>query len=697
MNKPDPADLNSERLCALGLAYKAQSKIAEAIAMHQRAIDLKPNSPEAHYNLGTMFLETGDLAKAIVSYRNAIAYKPDFPAAYCNLGTAYKKQGQLNDAAASYRRAIALDPTYAAAYMNLGNTLKEQGNFEEAIDTYGEAARLNPDHPEVHYNVGVTLLKAEDSVSAINSLRRAITLRSDFAEAHCSLGEALKGQGQWQQAIISFERAIGCKPNYPEAYANLGATYMNAYRIAEAAAMYERAIALKNDYADAYCNLAAVQKEQGKVSEAIRNFRKAADLNPELWIAKSNLLFCLNYDDEVTAQEVAEVHRNFGRGIPKSKPSELRYNNPGSSARKLQIGYLSPDLRQHSVSYFIEPLLRYHNSSAVEVHCYADLIEQDAVSARLATYTRHWVIAGRLSDDALARRIREDQIDILVDLAGHTAKNRLRVFAAKPAPIQVSWLGYPNTTGLQSIDFRIVDAITDPIGESDRLCTEHLVRLEGGFLCYAPPKDAPEVAPPPFEKCGFVTFGSFNSPAKLSNSTLLTWARILEAVPGSRLTLKGMPFSDSDTRALYFNRFVECGIPVERVELVGWQSSNFEHLKHYDRIDVALDPFPYNGTTTTCEALWMGVPVVARRGDRHAGRVGASLLTQAGLADLIADSADSYVGIAKNLADDLERLKFLRRTLRPHLAASTLCNGESFARKMEAAYEDMWVTSCLHK
>ena len=305
-------------------------------------------------------------------------------------------------------------------------------------------------------------------------------------------------------------------------------------------------------------------------------------------------------------------------------------------------------------------------------------------------YADHWLVTVGLSDDDLAERIRTDGIDILVDLAGHTAKNRLGVFARKPAPVQVTWLGYPNTTGLKAIDYRLVDAVTDPVGQADAWASESLVRLEGGFLCYAGSKDAPEPTMPPCLTTGTVTFGSFNNPAKLSEATLDTWARLLARLPQARLLLKGNPFADAATRALFLSRLSERGVAAERVELVAWLPSEATHLALYNRVDVALDPFPYNGTTTTCEALWMGVPVVTLRGDRHAGRVGASLLTQVGLTDWIAGSVEEYLQIAATLAGNPQHLNDLRRTLRPRLAASPLCDGRAFARKIEATYRTMW-------
>jgi predicted O-linked N-acetylglucosamine transferase (SPINDLY family) len=374
-------------------------------------------------------------------------------------------------------------------------------------------------------------------------------------------------------------------------------------------------------------------------------------------------------------------------------PKPDTYINDRTDGRRLKVGYVSPDFRQHSVAYFLEPLLRSHDRKVIEVFCYAEVGWPDTVTERFKQLADHWVTTVGMSDDATAERIRRDGIDILVDLAGHTSKNRLPVFARKPAPVQVTWLGYPNTTGLTAIDYRFVDAVTDPEGETEALASETLVRLPGGFLCYGGPDDAPAPGPVPSLTTGTVTFGSFNNPAKLSAATLDAWADVLARLPQARLLLKGKPFADPATRALYLDRLAKRGVAVERIELVAWLPEE-GHLALYNRIDIALDPFPYNGTTTTCEALWMGVPVITLRGDRHASRVGASLLTQTRLTDLIADSVEAYVETAVALAGDPARLSELRQSLRPRMAASPLCDAPAFADKIEHAYRTIWQRWC---
>jgi predicted O-linked N-acetylglucosamine transferase (SPINDLY family) len=346
------------------------------------------------------------------------------------------------------------------------------------------------------------------------------------------------------------------------------------------------------------------------------------------------------------------------------------------------------------VAWFLAPLLEAHDRQAVEVFGYADVPRPDATTRRFETLCDHWLSTAGLSDAALIERIRADGIDVLVDMAGHAGGGRLAVFARHPAPVQVDWLGYLNTTGLKAMDYRLVDDITDPPGEADRFATETLVRLPRGWACFEPAPEAPEPGPPPSLADGRVRFCSFSSPAKLGERVLDAWSEILRRTPGSRLLLKGASLSDDGARAQLLGRFADRGVSADRVDLIGWIPGAAEHLALYNTADIALDPFPHNGVTTTCEALWMGLPVVALLGDRHAARISASFLTRVGLEELIAPDLAVYADIAVRLAADPARLAELRRTLRPRMAGSPLCDAPGFARQVEAAYRAMWRRWC---
>jgi predicted O-linked N-acetylglucosamine transferase (SPINDLY family) len=602
--------------------------------------------------------------------------------------------GQLGAAEACYRQVLAAQPNLAEAHSNLGNALAAQGKLGEAVAAYREAIGIKPDLAEVYSNLGNALTAQGNLDEAVAACRRAIGIKSNYAEAHSNLGNALGAQGKLDEAVAAYRQAIGIKPDLPETHSNLGGALAAQGRLDEAVAALRQAISIKPDYAAAHSNLGGALAKQGRLDEAIAAYRQAISIKPDYAKAFSSLLLCLNYDDRSTNDQLFAAHREWDERYGQRAPRFTVYPNDRDPARRLRIGYLSPDFRQHSVAYFVEPLLSGHDRQKVEVFCYAETTRPDSVTTRLQGLADHWLVTVGLSDQRLAERIRTDGIDILVDVAGHSAGNRLLVFARKPAPVQVTWLGYPNTTGLKAIDYRLVDAVTDPAGEADAWASETLVRLEDGFLCYRGLRDGPEPTPPPCLKTGTVTFGSFNNPAKVSTATFDAWAKVLSRLPQARLILKGMSFADAATRALFFARLGDRGVSTERVEIMAWLPGSAEHLALYHRVDIALDPFPYNGTTTTCEALWMGVPVITLRGHRHAGRVGASLLTQIGLTDLIASSIDEYVEIAAALVGNPGRLDELRRALRPRMAASPLCDEGAFARKMEAAFRTMWQQWC---
>ena len=525
--------------------------------------------------------------------------------------------------------------------------------------------------------------------------RRVLATEPEHPDALHLLGLLAQQVGRYDQAVELIGRALK-RNGHPVYFSNLGVVLNDQGKLEEAIAAYRQAIRIKPDFAEAYSNLGNSLNDQGKVDEAIAAYRQAISIRPDFPEAHSNLLFCLNDDDKLTNNDLFAAHREWDERYGRQAPRPTAHANEREvGGRRLRIGYVSPDFRSHSVAYFVEPLLKNHDRQTVEVFCYADVMQPDTVTAHLQGLSDHWLVTTGLSEDQLAERIRTDGIDILVDLAGHTAKNRLRVFARKPAPVQVTWLGYSNTTGLEAIDYRLVDAVTDPVGEADAWASETLVRLEGGFLCYGGLKDGLEPVAPPCLKTGTVTFGSFKQPGpKVSPATLDAWAKLLTRLPQARLLLKGRSFADAATHTLFLARLIERSVTADRVELVAEQPDVTAHQAVYHRVDIALDPFPNNGTTTTCEALWMGVPVVILRGDRHAARVGASLLSQIGLTDLIANSVEEYVEIALALAGNPGRLDDMRRSLRPLLEASPLCDGGAFARKIEAAFRKMWQRWC---
>ena len=564
------------------------------------------------------------------------------------------------------------------------------GRLAQAEQRYRAILASDGRHADALHMLGVIAHQVGNNQAAINLIGKAIEINGAEAAYHSNLGLVLQAQNHMEEALASYERAIRLKPDYSEALSNRGTILKSFERLGEALLCYEAALLAKPDFAVAYSNRATTLRALGRLDDALASYETALRIKPDHLDAHSNLLIDLQYGSDLDDSRIKEAAQRFGRLYPSPPAAFSNRRDPG---RRLRIGYVSGDFGRHSVSYFLMPVLDNHDHAAFEIFCYPTCIRDDDMANRLRAGADHWQSLVGKSDKAAADRIASDGIDILIDLSGHTAFNRLGMFALKPAPLQVSWLGFPGTTGLASIDYRLVDARTDPEGDACRWTSEALFRLPGGFLCYGPPADAPDVTEPPCLN-GTVTFGSFNNPAKLSEATLDCWGALLARVPEAQLLLKGRTLRDETARSLLTERLRSRGVSPDRVHLHGWASDPDGHLGFYRHVDIALDPYPYNGTTTTCEALWMGLPVVTLEGKRHSGRVGASLLTRVGLPELIAADADHYIGIAAELAADPRRLTDLRRNLRPKMSKSALCDGPAFTRDLEAAFRSMWVNWC---
>ena len=610
-------------------------------------------------------------------------------------GVRYFQAGRLDDAEAALKSAVAHDPTHGKSWHLLGLIQIGKGNYEAALELLQRAVACAPDSGEAQNDLGAMLQIHGRLEEAAACYRRAIALMPNHAEACQNLGVTLYDLGQIEGAIACYRRALALDPNYVKAHVNLGAALRDEGLSEEAIACYRRALAIRPEYDLAQLGVINALLSQGRLEEAIRFYERAITLSANASDARGGMLFCLNFMDTITCEALFEAHKAWAIAhAPALGTLNRRYANRPDPKRRLRVGYVSPDFRAHSVGCFFEPLIRAHDHSEVEVFCYANVRRPDATTARLQQMVNHWRSILHMADESAAARIRADEIDILVDLAGHTRDNRLGIFARKPAPVQVTWLGYPNTTGLAAIDYRITDAVADPEGEADRLHSERLFRLPRLFLCYGAPPEAGPVTVLPARAAGFVTFGSFNNVSKVQPKTAKLWSRILHAVPGSRLVLKSQHLRDRTVRERYTELFGAEGITAARLDLLPWVAAPGDHIGLYGSIDIALDPLSYNGTTTTCEALWMGVPVVTLRGDRHASRVGASILNALGRNELIAGDEESYLACACSLAQDLDRLEALRAELRVRMQASPICDAAEFAREMEHAYRTMWRHWC---
>ncbi|PWC40446.1 tetratricopeptide repeat protein [Azospirillum sp. TSO35-2] len=601
------------------------------------------------------------------------------------------RAGRTAEAEAGYRAVLTADPGHPNANNNLAIILRARGDWEEALGCYRRALTRNATDPFVHSNHGCLLLDMGRAAEAEAALRTAITLKPDYAEAHFNLANILRNRGDRDGAKAGYGEALRLKPNMAEALCNLGDLHKGAVELSRAGECFVAALKANPASAEAWNNLGETLKEMGRIEEAIAVFQKGLEAHPNHALMHSNLLLALHYTPAVPAETIFKAHAVWGQRhtdplLPAGKP----HANPRDPDRRLRVGYVSPDFCAHSVAFFAEPLIRAHDRSGFEVFCYHAATRTDVVTERLKGLASGWRSLVGVDDARAAALIEQDGIDILVDLTGHTAGNRLTLFARKPAPVQVTWLGYPDTTGMRAIDWRLSDAIADPEGVADRLSVERIVRLPHGFHSYRPPVDVAPPAEPPSRANGHITFGSFNNTSKVTAEVVRVWSEILTRVPGSRLIIKSAQMGDKETRNRYRNSFVQHGIAAGRIDLLARIHAADGHLRAYDRIDIALDPFPYNGTTTTCEALWMGVPVVTVAGNTHVSRVGASLLTHCGLTDLIAADEAGYIATAVDLAGDPERLSALRRSMRDRLDAAPLTDYQGFARGVEAAYRTMW-------
>ena len=634
----------------------------------------------------------GRLDAAEQSYRRVrIAVPANFDALHLSGLVAYQ-QGRHREAAELLRRALKRKPASGVCAMRLGLALRAMGELAASEPHLRAATEREPGLPEAWCNHAVTLGALGRAAEARASYEQAIALRPDYAEAHDRLGALACQTDGFEAAVPHFRRAADLEPDNATAWANLGAALAQSHGTAEASACFDRALQLAPEHPLALTGRALAWQLSYRIPEAVAGYGEVLKKYPHHHEARSARLLALHYLDGIHRATLFAEHAAFGAACS-GLPAPALPNSP-EHARRLRIAFLSADLRTHSVAFFLEPLLAHLDPEQFEVVLYHDHPQVDEMSATLRAHAALWRNFIGQSADAVEAAIRADAPDVLVDLAGHTGINRLPLFARRLAPVQITWLGYPDTTGLPAIDYRFVDAITDPAGDADAFHAEKLVRFAPAAWTYQPPADAPEPVPPPCTTGAPVTFGCFNNFAKVSDSTLRGWAQLLAAVPGSRLLLKGHGLADLALAAALRARLGLLGVAEDRVELMGRTPGVAAHLALYTRVDVALDTFPYHGTTTTCEALWMGCPVVTLQGDRHMSRVGASLLTAAGHAEWIASDWTGYVRIAAGLASDPARLAAFRMALRGDLRRSVLLDHAGQAARFGAAVRAGWVAWC---
>jgi protein O-GlcNAc transferase len=606
-----------------------------------------------------------------------------------DLAIEHHQAGRLPEAEQLYRDILRQAPHHRDALHLLGAVAHRTGRNDEAIHLVQQAIRIDGSQAVFHNTLGSVYQSLGHLAAAAACYQQSVTLDRNYPEGHNNLGMVLLDLGRQAEAAAVLQRAVELRPDYANAYNNLGIALKLLGRFAEATASFRRGLQSQDGFWEAHFQLGNILKDQGRVEEAIESYERVLEYQPHAVTTHNNLLCTLNYRDGITLEQLAAAHARFDRTFGEPYRSQIRpHENDLDPDRPLRIGFVSPDLHRHPVGFLTVRMFDHLDRSQVEATCYNTSLTSDDITARIKANAASWRDAPGWNDERLTQAIRDDRIDILFDMTGHTRDSRLLVFARKPAPIQISWAGYVGTTGLRTMDYLLADAHEVPPEAEVHYC-ERVLRMPDGYICYEPAACAPAVSPVPALERGHVTFGSFNNQAKLGRRTVETWSRILHRVPGSRLVLKYYAMSNPAVAGRLREMFAGHGIEPDRIDCLG-TTSHAEQLERYRDIDIALDPFPYNGGLTTLEALWMGVPVVSCPGETFAGRHSLSHLSNIGLTTTIARDLDDYVSIAESLAGDLPALARLREGLREQMQSSPLCDGERFARHFEQVMRGVW-------
>lgn len=645
----------------LGVLHHKLGKYSEALEYFLAAISIDPNHSGAVYCTSVLLQKSGSSDLALEYWLRLESITPNLQNIDVNIALLYNHKREFKKALHYFVKALSRDNHNSNLHAITGAAYYQLKDLGNASKHYLAALNQNPNNPDVQNNVGFIFLSLGEIEKAIFHLESAIRHRGDFPEAHNNLGIAYRENCDLTQAERELLKALSLAPNNADVASNLGSVYL----------------------------------DQGLLTKAEEFYRYALNLDPQHICAHSNFLLMLHYDKRHSPEEVTKFHKDWAsihtKGtVPKSSHSVTR-----KSFTRLKVGYVSPDFRSHPVAYFIEPVLANHDSLRIEPYCYYNALTNDSTTKRLRKMIPNWRSVYGESDETVAALIEQDGIDILVDLAGHTNGHRLTLMAMKPAPVQITYLGYPNTTGVSAINYRLTDSTADPPG-SEAYYVEKLVRLPRPFLCYQSPQNSPRIHTRPEYDENRIVFGSFNHGAKISPEVVISWCRILTRLPKSTIVLKNRSLSDASIRRYVRNLFQKHGATEEQIVFLGWFNEAHEHLNAYNAIDIALDTFPYNGTTTTFESIWMGVPVITLSGNMHAGRVGHTILTSLGLNHLVTFSIDEYIDKAINLAGKVPQLLEYRTTLRHKLSNSILMDGKNMARCIERAYEDIWKDQCAN-
>ena len=715
--------MTTDRLLELAGTSQSAGDLPDARRRCEEALAQEPASAAAYFRLGLVLEAQGDPPAAAAAYRAAVQHRPGFPEALNNLGNIYQRQGRIPEAQAAYARALAAQPAYPTALGNLGSLQLNLGRPKEAAALLIQAARLEPQVPSHLVNLGVALCGLRRFADAARYLERAVqlaptlaegafnlgnaylrlgrpreaaiqyrnavALRPDYAEAHNNLGNACKESGNFPEAVAAFAAAIRVKPDYTAALNNLGAVYRLVGHVEAAEAVLRRALAVNPRAPVTLNNLGNALKGGGELTEAIACYRQAVALDPANAVAHSNLAYALNFQATDASAILDECRRWDDRHGRPLGSSPRPHENDRSPERRLRVGYVSGDFRQHCQSLFTLPLFSHHDHGPFEIFCYSSVERPDEITRLIERRADAWRSVRHLSDGELSEVIRRDRIDILVDLEMHMANGRPQLFARRPAPVQVAWLAYPGTTGMSAIDYVFSDPRLAPPDADSEYC-ERVVRLPDTFWCYDPLTREPAVGALPALTAGHLTFACLNAPCKISDHAIRLWGGVMRAVENSRLLLMAPP---GNHRRRLCDGLAAQGIARERIEIQPFLRRP-DYLRSYQRVDLALDSFPYHGHTTSLDSYWMGVPVVSRVGRTAVGRAGLSQSFNLGLTGLAAATDEQFVAVAAALATDLPRLAALRQDLRGRMERSPLMDGSRFARHLESAYRSIWREWC---
>ncbi|HLG85784.1 MAG TPA: tetratricopeptide repeat protein [Alphaproteobacteria bacterium] len=693
MSRNETTDLR--KLAEQAIALHRSGKAVQALPLYRRLLEAQPDSIPFRVLMAEALRIAGEDAEEARILEEAARLDPNAAGPQVLLGGRAERKGDRLTALAHFDKALAVEPGNAEARMRRAMTLVALGRLDDAETALALLVLERPEAAALWIAYGTVLGQRRKVGEAREAYGKALAIAPDLPEALHGLATIIEMEGDRDGALETYQKALKLAPKDPILKTNYATFLSRLGRMEEAEKLFEEALEIDPRQAAASNNLGSLLIKTGDVERGVALERKAAELDRDNRGYAANVLFVSHYDPAISPEALAQAHFDWGRRQAALAPASPVFANARDAARRpLKVGYVSADFRSHSVGHNFFPVLAAHDPAEVEVTLYSDVDQPDSMTEQLRRAAAHWRATLGAEDGKIADQIRADGIDILVDLAGHTGGNRLGVFARRAAPVQVTWLGYPDTTGLAAMDYRLVDAITDPDGVADKLASETLIRLPHGFIVALPQSDVPPVGVPPIFRNGYPTFGSFNNLAKVNRRVIALWARLLHAVPNSRLVLKSSFNSDEWVHHRFREAFAKSGIGPERLDFRIRTAKHAEHLALYGEVDVALDPFPYNGTMTTLEGLSMGVPLIALAGNSHVSRVSMSLLTRIGHPEWIAESEDAYIAKGVDLVADKGRLAALRMRLRQEYLASPLADAPGLARAIEAAYRDMWRKWC---